>query len=60
VKSAGGLRMPGSSFFLNSPNHAGCVKFPVPMTVIPFSCAHLQIISGDRYLLVAMEYFEWM
>src|SRR5208283_3762834 len=50
----------GSSLSFSSFNHSGWVKSPVPMTVIPLSCAHFQSDSGSRSLLVAREYFEWM
>src|SRR4030065_531560 len=50
----------GSSFSPSSLNHLGCVKSPVPITVMPFNCAHFQIFSGDISGLVALEYLEWM
>jgi len=50
----------GSIFSFSSLNHFGWVKSPVPITIIPLSCAHFQILSGDISLLVALEYLEWI
>ena len=50
----------GLSLSPSSLNYLGWAKSPVPITVMPFNCAHFQIFSGDMSGLVALEYLEWI
>src|SRR3989344_9478630 len=50
----------GSSFALISCIHLGCVKSPVPMTVIPLIPAHESRFSSVISFDTAREYGEWM
>src|SRR5919197_110604 len=50
----------GTRFARSSSAHAGWVKSPVPMTVMPLRLPHQARCSRSQSRLQALEYFEWM